>query len=535
MKTNLFFALILSIIFFSCKKDQGVEIDYNVLTEKRILEVSEKTPVTDADIAPLERLIEENITNTAVKQRLTEMLNSVKLLKVILPSLSQLRSDENVNFLEKHKEIFDLVSSMSDLIPRKAVLLKELEENKNGYNNEEVLFSTDYAKSMEYYLKENYRITPIPGKDYIAFTRSDIDKVDSIGGGHRILYADLKKFNSLRKISVGDIVTENGEDVNLNKFPRLSRLRVELADSRRLVIDSCRYLKHLSVKGANALTRLDLTNSCDSLQTLSLIDNGTALKSVILPNKKWLEDMRIEGMGNAKAAYLDTLIVEGSGNTLFIQQLDLAEMKLLRLANLGSISIQGRRFIKTGTSQWGDLGYYTTTKIKNLDIANNPSLKSLTLFFVNLPGELDLSSFTDLTGLYIYNCASNATDETYFKLAAKELKGMQALKNLGSLTMNGFAADQDFASAMENLDNLWNVQFEEVSWPQNTSLDLRKLKKIVILGLHSFAGPYEGAYEGPYLKKVILWNGVKNNVGQYGDTFILLNFEDTGTEIEYVN
>ncbi len=473
----------------SCKKDPIKSIDYNALTEERILGISELNAISNEDITALENLVNERITDNSVKARLTEMLNSVKLLQAILPKMELLRTDPDINFPEKYEEIHGLVTEMSDEIPRKKVLLDELEANREGYDNSEVRFTGDF----EYYLREYFKIEPIPGKNYVAYLRSDIDRVDSLIV-NAVAYADLMKFNALKIIRLqspnGSGIS--GENFNLNKFSQLEVLNIILNDGVKLTIDSCHNLQELDVTGKDALQRLDLAGVSESLKILKLND-VLNLKTLISPERTSLEEVWLTSGGYTPKP--DSIILGGNGSTVFIGAIASKEMKALKLSGMENIQISGGAVV----DETADPLVQQTIRINEFDISNNPGLKGLIISQLNLPGGLDLAPFPELKGLFFSQLAINAQDPLHMEYPASELSGFTGLEKLESITFSG------------------------IVWPENTTLDLRKARNLLWVELTS---------EGPELKKIILHKDVQQNQSEYGDPFYLYP-EDV--EVEYVD
>ncbi|WEK35568.1 MAG: hypothetical protein P0Y53_24045 [Candidatus Pseudobacter hemicellulosilyticus] len=504
-KSTYLLSLLLLLISVSCKKDQqGESINYNQLTEERILSVSEKTTITDADIEPLDRLLNERVTDPTVKEKLTGMLNSVKLLKDILPLIDKLRTDENINFPEKYQEVYTLATQLSDLLPRKAILIKELEDNKNGYDNEEVIFSSNFSEGMEYFLKDAYKILPIEGKSYVAFRRSDIDNVDSLGSNYSMLYSDLKKFTNLR-VLMEDWGRMDGENqvINLNKFTKLESLWLRVKDGNKLVMDSLDNLKKLRIFGKDAMQRLDLTGTCESLEILQL--EIPSLTTLIVPDKKLLTEIRF---GETSLMAIDTVQIEGGGATWAIVNTASTEMGQLKLSGIKMLILTGRVFVKTGEWNGYPLGYNETTRIKEFSLTGG-QMTDLSVQQINFPAAIDFYAMApNLSSISWINCAVNASDPKYMETSSVDMQNIDQLEKVEYFWMTG------------------------VTYPENTILDLRKWKKIWLAILHSEYGDWEGAYQGPKLKKIIFPKGVDQNKSPYGDSFYL---QPDDVEVEYVD
>ncbi|WP_126974213.1 hypothetical protein [Gynurincola endophyticus] len=487
------------IFIFSCKKEEGENINYTVLTEERILGVSKQSAITDTDIESLQRLIEDRVTDAAAQQKFREMLNSVILLKDILPLIEQLRINEEINFLEKYEQVYQLVESMTDLIPRKSILLKELEDNKNGYDNSEVLFSTSFAEGMDFWLNYAYGIKAIPGKDYIAFLRSDIDKVDSISGFY-MSYSDLKKFTSL-KVMNAIVIEDNLAEVNLNKFTELRSLTIELKQNTRLIIDSCVNLKSINVRGKNAFTRLDLNDVLPLLTYLRL--EVDSLKAVFAENKPALEEVRI---GESTAMMLDSVVIGGNHKTQVIVNSAAHEMSYFKAEKIKLLMLSGRAEgdLYPGTPYRQQLN----TKLRKIDISNNPELEVLSLTTINFSNATDMAGFKKLSELNVSFCSFNSHDPQYREFSSDLLPNLEELESLKYCYLDG------------------------IRWPENHTLDLRKAKNLYFAWLHGEVGDWEGSYTGGKIQKLILTEGTQNNQSQWGDSFFI--FPDN-IPIEYVN
>ncbi|MVZ60890.1 hypothetical protein [Sphingobacterium humi] len=300
----LFFLLVIS-ISYSCKKEVNTGIDYNLITEQRILEISEQASISDEDIAILERL-NAQVTNKNMKSSYADMIEGVKLIKILIEKFNKLRTDYDINFKEFHAQLQEEIKHVTDKLPRKAKMIKELETALLNYNTDEIEFLELVLTrgSLAFFLSKNFNIKPIEGKPN-RYLRADIERVDSL----RVNFHHydekpgmsanvIRHFKGLKYLETSSKV----ETVwDFNHLKNLETLVLNIDRSPKvweLKIDQLHKLKHLELEGNNGTSpfgeEIDFTNKYPLLETLVLPNPVTKiLTKLLLPNKPHLKTLRI--------------------------------------------------------------------------------------------------------------------------------------------------------------------------------------------------------------------------------------------------
>ncbi len=300
----LFFLLVIS-ISYSCKKEVNTGIDYNLITEQRILEISEQASISDEDIAILERL-NAQVTNRNMKSSYTEMIEGVKLIKILIEKFNKLRTDYDINFKEFHAQLQEEIKHVTDKLPRKAKMIKELETALLNYNTDEIEFLELVLTrgSLAFFLSKNFNIKPIEGKPN-RYLRADIERVDSLEV-HFYYYDEkpgmsanvIRHFKGLKYLETSSKV-ETVWDFNYLKNLETLVLNIDRSPKVwELKIDQLHKLKHLELEGNNGTSpfgeEIDFTNKYPLLETLELPNPVTKiLTKLLLPNKPHLKTLRI--------------------------------------------------------------------------------------------------------------------------------------------------------------------------------------------------------------------------------------------------
>lgn len=325
MKTRIILSLLFTVLFFGCKKDVEPGIDYNVVTEQRILEISEQATIKDEDIATLERLL-ANVTDNSLKPKYTEMIAGVRVLKDFIPAFNQLRIDPDLNFQEHYAKLKEQIKLVTDKLPRKAKLQTELETALANYNTEEVEFLAsilDPTKGdLARYLADNFSIQPVVGKPN-RYLRADIERVDSLSFFFQAAWVDkgilpqvLRHFRGLKYLKTGSDL-ENV--IDLNHLSNLETLILAINDKQpegwELKMDKLTKLKHFEIpptptnRGKSPFGEvLDFTDKFPLLETLILSQEVTnKLTTFLLPNKQQFSKLGLFG-GFHK---IKRLVIEG--------------------------------------------------------------------------------------------------------------------------------------------------------------------------------------------------------------------------------
>lgn len=404
---RIYLPFFLMLVLFACKKERTESIDYNQLTEKRILEVSEQAAIKAEDIASLERLLEK-VDNTAVKTKLTAMLEGVKILKDFLPGLEKLKTDLDINFNEMYQELEAKLGQISDQLPRKAKLKQELESAKANYGKEEYeypewIVSTEY--SLGNYLLKNYKISPVAGNKN-RFLRSDIERVDSLtvpGSSANHPYIPLsviKTFKGLRVLAT--VILEDG--VDLNSLTKLEKLSIRWKSG--LKIDALSNLKELRLEAGDWGQEMDFSNKYPLLEKLYIAGTiANKLTTVLLPNKQHLVQATFGGdaQGNNTLPQIKRLVIEAKeikSFSLILGSESNREVNEVKLSGFGGKvdDYNYSQLILSGPNGDAFITGKTFVKVRKLDISC-PALESLGIGTIDLPASLDLATTKNLRHL----------------------------------------------------------------------------------------------------------------------------------------
>lgn len=431
MKFYLFFFLAAT-VFFSCSKDkpEGESIDYSALTEQRIMQVSEQKTISDNDITDLETLMGK-VTADTTKQRLTTLLNGVKIIKDFIPQFEVMTTDPDANFQQLYATLEASLGQVTDALPRKAVLKTGLANALANYNTEEYEYPQDlltylqdtktfFRFSLASFLADNFNVRPIEGKP-TRYLRRDIESVDSLfwtAETKNFPYASLKTFKGLRSL---DMLLSSDDTLNLNFLKNtLEHLKIKsLNNKATLNIDSCQRLKtmHLApVSNKEQLTgsdnatigkatflsdegkTWDFTDKFPLLETLSLPATICQnLVTLLLPGKQHLTNVTFQGPQGQPYNYLPNIkkiVIEGNGINsllLYVGSPTNLELEEISVSGLGSLS---------GTPD--NFGIYVTVDVLRLEekvkinklnlLGNGKGFKSVTINDLKLDKIPDISS-----------------------------------------------------------------------------------------------------------------------------------------------
>lgn len=390
MKTKIILPFLFIVLFFSCDKDKTPSIDYNVLTEQRILEISDQATITDEDIATLERL-NEQVTDNSLRAKYAEMIEGVKILKDFIPRFNQLRVDPDVIFQDLYAELQEQLKQVTDNLPRKAKLQTELETVLANYNTEEVEFLeavlADEGRGLKYYLANNFDIHPVEGKP-TKYLRSAIENVDSLVWDINItvdvegmLAPVLQHFRGLKYLKVSSIE----KVIDLNHLQKLETFELILNSLQptgwELKIDQLPNLKNLIVKSSGTIRYspfgevIDFTGKYPLLERLEIPKEvAENLTSLILPDKQYLTQLIVNSVNSRLLPKIKRLVVEGK------------EIEAIPDFNVGSpdseideirlSGISARRLSLQGSGTFS--GTSDKVKVKKLSVADvNVSVFSL--------------------------------------------------------------------------------------------------------------------------------------------------------------
>lgn len=394
--------LLAVLLLFACRKEKGEHIDYNVLTEQRLMEVSEQANISTDDILSLERLLEK-VTDAAVKTRLSGMLDGVKIIKEFIPGLEQLRTNPDINFQESYAKLETQLKQVSDLLPRKGKLQIELEAAKANYNTQEYEYPAWIVNSapgagLGAYLASTHGVMPVTGKPN-RFLRSDIEKVDKLvfyvkDGERSVPMSVIKTFKGLKELS-----TRVLEDtVDLNSLGKIERLTIEW--KKVLKIDSLQNLKTLALGGeGNWGETLDFTDKYPLLETIWLSHiHAQKLTTVLLPDKQHLVSVHFDEprYGVNALPNIRRLVIEGKEINDFNVQLGSAtnrQIDEVKLSGFGGTAVEGQQYSTLGLSGHPDDDYLSDqpfVSIKKLELSDL-NMELLSLGRLDLPGKPDLS------------------------------------------------------------------------------------------------------------------------------------------------
>jgi len=417
---RIYLPFFLMLVFFACKKEKTESIDYNQLTEKRILEVSEQAAIKTEDIASLERLLEK-VDNSTVRTKLTAMLDGVKILKDFLPVLEKLKTDPDVNFNELYGTLEAKLAQISDQLPRKAKLKQELESAKANYGKEEYeypewIVSTEY--SLGNYLLKNYDIKPVAGNKN-RFLRSDIERVDSLtvpGSSANHPYIPLsvvKTFKGLRVLAT--VILEDG--VDLNSLTKLEKLSIRWKSG--LKIDALSNLKELRLEAGDWGQVMDFSNSYPLLKKLYVAGTiANKLTTVLLSNKQHLTEVTFGGdaQGNNTLPLIKRLVIEAKeikSFPLILGSESNREIDEVKLSGFGGKvdDYNYSQLILSGPNGDAFITGKTFVKIKKLDISC-PALESFGMGTLDLPTGIDLALMKNLRHLGVSRFTVAGRDHT---------------------------------------------------------------------------------------------------------------------------
>ncbi|SHG87278.1 hypothetical protein [Pedobacter caeni] len=420
---HLLSIFLLSIVLLSaCKKDKIREesIDYNALTEKRIIEVSEQEVIKAEDIPPLERLLEK-VTQKDTKEKLTLLLADVKQVREILPGIVQLRTNPDIDFKGKYEEVQALIQKVSNQLPRKVRLQKDLEDARNSFNTEEVEFENTVSGSESYldfltrFLERSYQIKPIAGKPN-RFLRADIEKVDSLESRPTTMN-NIRKFKGLKYLAA--TILQGPAD--LNSLVHLET--VDVACEQGLKIDQLHKLKHLVLNHTNEV-EWDFGGKNTELETLKI---GEALAGKItvlsLSGQKNLKSVVIGNTINLLRK-LKRLVIAGNGNTTLTMPILDSDMEELKLSGIsGTLSLVSNR------------ADHPPVKIKNFELVNSPNIVSMSIGDLDLPKPIDFAQFKKLKNVFFKPVSINSKETDF-----NELLNLINLNQLES-SLEQFSAD----------------------------------------------------------------------------------------------
>ncbi|MCW3467019.1 hypothetical protein [Chitinophaga nivalis] len=425
MKMNKIYLLplLLLMLLFACKKNNQESIDYNVLTEQRINEVAEQPVIKEDDIASLGRLLEK-VTDNGTKTRLTVLLEGVKQIKDIIPAIGALRTNPELNFQEAYKQLENKLKLVSDQLPRKAKLQRELEDAKASYNAEEVEFDTtpvpgqqSFIETLTRFLAANYNIKPITGKPN-RFSRADIERVDSLVAWPTTL-VNIRKFKGVKKLEA----TIVDEIADLNSLTGLESLKIGYKNE--LKIEQLRQLKHLVITAGKWGEVLDFTGRYDLLETLviprSIAEN---LTTVLLPNKQHLTKVvftgRYGGIGDAALPGAKRVVIEAKEVNAFFLTIGSEtnrEVDEVKLSGFGGATIP--EGLNEPYSQFAINGAIlpdrSLIKLKKLELSNITPGK-FSLANIDLPNAIDLATLAPLRYLSYGAFSINARRATFSDL-----------------------------------------------------------------------------------------------------------------------
>lgn len=399
----------------SCKKDTEANIDYNVLTEQRILEISEQATISDEDIATLERL-NAQVTDNSLKAKYTQMIEGVKIIKDFIPLFNQLRIDPDVIFQDLYAELEDMLKQVTDDLPRKATLQTELETALANYNTEEVEFLEVVLAAeggdLARFLANNFNIQPVEGKP-ARYLRADIERVDSLVFNAKseydegVHYQTLRHFRGLKYLKTSSF-KDNLQD--LNHMSNLETLEISLTSSSswELKIDQLQNLKHLIVTGSGTVYSpfgevIDFTDKYPLLERLELPGVVTKnLTTLLLPDKQHLTKLVLEGYYYFSLPKIKRLVVEGKEigprADFALGSADNLEIEEVRLSGFGG----------PAADEWNPTSLYVGRESRNTD---KVKIKKLSLKDINTSACIFVSM--DIEELSLENVHFGDVPETH--------------------------------------------------------------------------------------------------------------------------
>ncbi|MGO3161939.1 hypothetical protein [Sphingobacterium sp. JB170] len=390
MKTKILLPLLFIALSFSCKKDVEPGIDYNVLTEQRILEISEQATISDEDVATLDRLL-ENVTDNSLKGKYTEMIAGVKILKDFIPGFNELKTNPDVLFQDLYADLEEQIKQVTDKLPRKTKLLEELESTLANYNTEEVEFLEvvldDTGRGLRRFLANNFNIQPVEGKP-TKYLRADLERVDSLvyneGNGGEVgrIANVLRPFRGLKYLAT---YSRFDDVIDLNHLTNLETLEYTLQSQQpagwQLKIDQLQNLKHLIVK-ENSNVRyspfgevIDFTDKYPLLESLDLpAVVATNLTTLLLPDKQHLTRLAFQNVNYRILPKIKRLVVEGKEigprSTFTVGSDSNTEIDEIRLSGFGEGTGRGEGDGGSCTLDIVGGSEVGKVKVKKLSIAN---------------------------------------------------------------------------------------------------------------------------------------------------------------------
>ncbi|GAB3429377.1 hypothetical protein [Niabella aquatica] len=565
IKFYLFFFLAAT-VFFSCSKDkpEGESIDYSALTEQRIMQVSEQKTISDNDITDLETLLGK-VTADTTKQRLTTLLNGVKIIKDFIPRFEIMTTDPDANFQQLYATLEASLNQVTDALPRKAVLKSGLATALSNYNTEEYEYPQDVLThlqdtknfirfSLASFLADNFNVRPIEGKP-TRYLRRDIESVDSLfwtSQDKNLPYASLKTFKGLRSL---EMLLSSDDTLNLNFMKNtLEHLKIQsLNNKATLNIDSCQRLKtmHLApvsnkeaLSGGNYATigaatflsnngkTWDFTDKFPLLETLSLPATICQnLVTLLLPGKQHLTNITFQGPNGQDFNQLPNIkkiVIEGNGiNALSLNVGSASNLELdeISVSGLGSLS---------GTPGSCGVGVTpgTTEKVKinKLNLSGNgKGFTSVGLGGLKLDKIPDISSLVSEVTTNISFGYSDITEKPNFdNLTVDQLRNIKAISIQSKVASPGSFEDYNSLWQKLNPEALTDLTLPIGSYPNKTA-DFSRFKK-----LNRVYIPVTTS-SGQILDKLILNKAVQSNWRLYnlGENGEITGRVTTGITVEF--
>ncbi|WP_437922163.1 hypothetical protein [Sphingobacterium sp. LRF_L2] len=552
VKPGILLPLLLLNLFWACKKDIEPNIDYNVLTEQRILEISEQTTISEDDIATLERL-NGSVTDNSLKAKYTEMIAGVKILKDFIPSFNELKTNPDVIFQDLYAQLEEQIKMVTDKLPRKAKIQEELASALANYNTEEYEYLDIILESsglgLRNYLANTYNIHPVSGKPN-RYLKADIERVDKLiillnrGEDQEGLLASvLKTFKGLTYLNVSSFIEKT---IDLNHLTNLETLIVNTTRQPagwELKIDNLEKLKHLIVEGDGAATgsspfgeTIDFTNKYPLLETLDLpLVVTRQLTSLLLPNKQYLTKLTLPSFERYPFQKLKRLVVQGKEigpqANFVLGSSENTEMEEVTLSGFGGAAKDDQNPTNFSIGGSGP----EKVKIKKLSLSNisvasggfsNLDIDQLVLENVKLGNDQTYSEDT-----YVVVGFNNVDFPQKPDFQWIDLSKVKAL-TIQDISANGtkltYADIQPMLLAATNAENLMELMLIGLTpYPEKT-IDVRQFKSLTSLVVNTVD------QSGTYLEKVIVNKAMEN-------IFAVIHWNDDWTipepniEIEYVN
>lgn len=345
-------SLLLIAFTISCDKNEAPKIDHGAAAEKRILEVSEQSSISEEDIVTLEKL-NSQVTDRNKKASLAQMIESVKIIKELLESLGKFQKEQLSNFKEDYAKLQEQHKKITDKLPRKAKLLKELEALLLKHNTEEIEFPKVVLENagLAKKLLENYNIKPIQGKP-TKYLRKDLERVDrleiylnNINEQAGMAATVFRYFKGLKYLAIGSKI----ETVwDLNQMKSLETLILDINQAPKsweLKMDELNNLKHLEIKGERGSSPfagvIDFTDKFPLLETLILPKIvTTSLTALVLPNKQHLKTLSINqetGFPKMKRLVIEAKAIEDKDFSFSLGAADNLEIEEVRLSGFKQV------------------------------------------------------------------------------------------------------------------------------------------------------------------------------------------------------